>query len=305
MDDVQITESKSLEVSAADQGDESQQFRAITPVADKEGDGLVQTDVNGARIQDVSGARNNDDLEDGSGDGHTMTVIEHLDELRNRILRSIAYVFVAFIITLFFTKDILRLLEAPAGNIAFQALSMEEPLIVFFKVAFYVSLVAASPFLLWEVSRFVSPGLTRKERSVLTPVVVGGPVLFVCGSFFAYKFLLPPMLHFFSSFGAGVAPINQRLDYYISLVSSIMLYMGLCFQMPIVIFALALAGVVTSSMLIKIWRYAIFGTSLVACVITPDPTAFSMLIVMAALNGLYILSIVLLKFAEGMKWTGS
>jgi sec-independent protein translocase protein TatC len=292
MEDLQITQRKSQEIVATD-GDESPQFQAITTVADTTGGGLDQLDTS---------------LESDlpcDGEGHTMTVIEHLDELRNRILRSIAYVFVAFILALFVTKDVLRFLELPAGNITFQALSMEEPLVVFFKVAFYESLILASPLLLWEVSRFVAPGLTRKERSVLTPVVVGGPILFVCGALFAYKFLLPPMLHFFSSFGVGVAPINQRLDYYISLVSSIMLYMGLCFQMPIIIFALALAGVVTSSMLVKIWRYAIFGTALVACVITPDPTAFSMLIVMAALNGLYVLSIVLLKFAEGMKWTGN
>jgi len=296
-------------MTVAKESDESPQFQAITRVADNaEGDlnehGLNKHDLNRPTVNgpDVHGDgdehSNGEGSGEGDGDGHTMTVIEHLDELRNRILRSIAYVFVAFIVALFFTKDILRLLEAPAGNISFQALSIEEPLIVFFKVAFYVSLVAASPFLLWEVSRFVSPGLTRKERSVLTPVVIGGPILFVCGALFAYHGLLPPMLHFFNSFGQGVAPINQRLDYYISLVSSILLYMGLCFQMPIIIFALAMAGIVTSSMLTKIWRYAIFGTALVACVITPDPTAFSMLIVMAALNSLYILSIIILKLAR-------
>ncbi len=290
MEDVQITQGKSQEVVA--ESDEPQ-FQAITQVSDSKAG-----DISVSEADPESG-------DESSGDGKTMTVIEHLDELRTRILRGLAYVFVAFILVLFITKDVLRLLEGPAGNITFQALSMEEPLVVFFKVAFYEALILASPLLLWEVSRFVAPGLTRKERSVLTPVVIGGPILFVCGAFFAYRFLLPPMLHFFSSFGMGVAPINQRLDYYISLVSSIMLYMGLCFQMPIVIFALALAGVVTSKMLVKIWRYAIFGTALVACVITPDPTAFSMLLVMAALNGLYILSVVLLKFAEGMKWTGS
>jgi sec-independent protein translocase protein TatC len=103
------------------------------------------------------------------------------------------------------------------------------------------------------------------------------------------------MLHFFGVFSAGVAPINQRLDFYISLVSSILLYMGLCFQLPIIIFALSFTGLVNSTMLIKIWRYAILGASLLAAVITPDPTAISMLIVMAALVGLYFLSVLLLK----------
>lgn len=225
----------------------------------------------------------------------TMTVIEHLDELRTRILRSAAYVTVAFMIALLFTKDVLKFLEVPAGPIQFQALSIEEPLLVFFKVAFYVSLIIASPFVLFEASRFVSPGLTKKERQVLTPIVVGGPILFVCGAAFAYFLLLPPMLHFFNSFSQGVSPIHQRLDFYISLVSSILLYMGLCFQIPIIIFALSMAGIIHSRHLMKVWRFAVFGAALIACVITPDPTAFSMLIVTAAICGLYFLSVILLK----------
>ena len=284
MEDLQISESQSLEVVVPQGTDDNQQ-------------GAANALISGAEDGDIEIAQaitTDEDIDDGQ----TMTVIEHLDELRTRILRGIAYVFVTFIAALFYTKDILRFLEKPAGNITFQALSMEEPLIVFFKVAFYVAIISASPLLLWEVSRFVAPGLTRKERSVLAPVVIGGPILFVLGALFAYTFLLPPMLHFFSSFGQGVSPINQRLDFYISLVSSILLYMGLCFQMPIIIFALAMAGIVNSNMLIKIWRYAVFGTTVVACIITPDPTAFSMLIVMAALNGLYVLSIILLKIAR-------
>lgn len=225
----------------------------------------------------------------------TMTVIEHLDELRWRILRSLGYVAVAFLIALLFTKDVLKFLEIPAGDIQFQALSIEEPLLVFFKVAFYLSLIAASPLILLEVSRFVAPGLTSKEKRILAPVVIGGPILFCCGAAFAYLCLLPPMLHFFNSFGQGVSPIHQRLDFYISLVSSILLYMGLCFQIPIVIFALSIAGLVNSSQLIKIWRFAVFGAALIAAVITPDPTAFSMLLVMGALNGLYFISVILLK----------
>jgi len=236
--------------------------------------------------------------EDSETDSHpnaTMTIVDHLDELRWRIIRSVAYVGVAFIVSLFFTKSVLRFLQKPAGNIQFQALTMEEPLLVFFKVSFYMALIAASPLILTEINRFVSPGLTKREKSILAPIVIGGPTLFIAGALFAYYFLLPPMLHFFGAFSEGVSPIHQRLDFYISLVSSIMLYMGLCFQMPIVIFGLAMAGLVTSRHLIKIWRYAIFSASLVAAIITPDPTAFSMLLVMGALCGLYFLSILLLK----------
>jgi len=228
-------------------------------------------------------------------DEKLMTIVEHLDELRTRMLRSLVYVAIGLVVGLIIGKRVLRLLEAPAGGIAFQALSLEEPIIVFFKVAFYCGLVFASPLILFEIGRFVAPGLTKQERRIMIPILVGSPLLFLAGTAFAYFLLLPSMLHFFQVFSQGVTPINQRLDFYISLVSSILLYMGLCFQLPIVIFALSFTGVVNSKVLISFWKYAVFAAAVIAAVTTPDPTVFSMLIVMAALSGLYFLSIVLLK----------
>jgi sec-independent protein translocase protein TatC len=224
-----------------------------------------------------------------------MSVVDHLDELRTRLVRCLIYVAVGVLIGLSLAKAILRFLEVPAGNITFQALSMEEPILVFMKVAFYTGLIIASPLLLLEICRFVAPGLTSKERQILTPIVIGSPLLFVSGAAFAYYCLLPSMLHFFSSFGQGVSPINQRLDFYISLVSSILLYMGICFQLPIIIFALSFTNIIDSKKLLSFWRYAVFAAAVIAAIITPDPTAISMLLVMAALTALYFISILLLR----------
>lgn len=248
-----------------------------------------------------------DEHDEGSGGGDEphdaeeheekmMTVIEHLEELRVRLIRSIVYVGAGMIVAFLGGKHILNILKAPAGNISFQALSLEEPVLVYLKVAFYSGLVLSSPLILYEICQFISPGLTRKERTVLIPVVVGSPVLFACGAAFAYFCVLPSMLNFFGTFGEGVIQVNQRLDFYVSLVSSFLLYMGLCFQLPLIIFALSFAGLVTSRQLISIWRYAFFAAGIVAAVVTPDPTAFSMLVTMAALVALYGLSIALLKF---------
>lgn len=239
------------------------------------------------------GEKNEDDRDEE--EESSMTVIEHLDELRMRVLRSISYLTVSFLVTLAFTKDIMRLLQKPAGDITFQALSIEEPVMVFFKVCFYTSLIVASPFVLFEISQFVAPGLTRKEKRIVTPVLIGGPVLFVSGAAFAYFLVLPPMLHFFQSFSVGVIPINQRLDFYMSLVSSVLLYMGLCFQLPIVLFALSFTGLVTSDYLIKIWRYVVVGAAVVAMVVTPDPTVVTMVMVLFALLSLYAVTVLLLK----------
>jgi sec-independent protein translocase protein TatC len=224
-----------------------------------------------------------------------MTIVEHLDELRTRLVRCLVYTALGVIAGLVVCKPVLRFLEAPAGGITFQALSLEEPIVVYCKVSFYLGLIFASPLILFEVSRFVGPGLTRREREIMLPVLVGSPILFVCGTAFAYFLLLPSMLHFFAVFGQGVTPINQRLDFYVSLVSSILLYMGLCFQLPIVIFALSFTGIIGSKMLLSYWKYAVFAAAVIAAIITPDPTAFSMLLVMGALTTLYFISIALLK----------
>ncbi|MBX3154040.1 twin-arginine translocase subunit TatC [Candidatus Obscuribacterales bacterium] len=256
---------------------------------------IDEDDDSEAIVQDGEDDQIFEDDEDGDSGPGSMTLVEHLGELRDRLARCLAYVAVSFGVALYFGKRIIEFLEKPAGGMKFQALSIEEPLIVFFKVTFYAALVIASPFILFEVSRFIAPGLTRREKQIVTPALVGGPILFVCGAAFAYYLLLPQMFHFFNSFGMGIAPIHQRLDFYMSLVASILLYMGLCFQLPIVIFALSFTGLVTSNQLIKVWRYAVFGASCVALIITPDPTAFSMLIVMGALVGLYAISVVILK----------
>ena len=241
-------------------------------------------------------AQKEEDSQPTDGEGHVMSVIEHLEELRMGIIRSFFAVLIGLTIALIFGKDILRILKLPAGNIQFQALSLEEPILVYLKVSFYAGLVIAAPFILNELCRFISPGLTSKERKFVLPIVIFSPLLFFTGAAFAYFCVLPGMLHFFASFGEGVIQVNQRLDFYVSLVCSALLYMGLCFQLPLVICALSFTGLITSKHLIKFWRYAIMGAGVVAAVVTLDPTVFSMLVTMAALVALYGLSIILVKF---------
>lgn len=234
-------------------------------------------------------------LESDDGNGKVMSVVDHLDELRNRLIRTLIVFVIAMGATFSFGKEIIQFLEKPAGKMTFQALSIEEPLLVYCKVAFYAALVLVAPYILFEISAFVAPGLRKNERRLIAPIVLGGPLLFVTGAAFCYYMVLPPMLGFFNSFGVGISPVQQRLDFYISLVTTMLFYMGICFQLPIVLFALSLAGIVNSRQLMKVWRYAVVGSSVAAAVITPDPTFISMVIVWAALLGLYFFTIGLLK----------
>ncbi len=259
---------------------------------------LIETPVASEELRMSIGAEEPDAVLSASeDDSKVMTVIEHLGELRTRIIRCLLMFLVAFGLAFTFGKEIILFLEVPAANckMSFQVLSVEEPLMVTCKVSFYAALMLVAPYLIAEASMFVAPGLRRSERRILSPIIFGGPLLFLLGGLFCYYLVLPPMLSFFSSFGVGIAPVQQRLDFYVSLVTTMLFYMGICFQLPVVLFALSLAGIVNSGMLIRFWRYALVGASIAAAIITPDPTIFSMLIVLAGLIGLYFATIVLLK----------
>lgn len=236
-----------------------------------------------------------DDDDHEEDDDKVMSVIDHLDELRTRLLRALGVFALAMGISFYYGREIIQILEIPGKGMQFQALSIEEPIMVYFKVSFYAAIALSAPFWLYEVAGFIAPGLKKKERQVLAPVIIGGPLLFALGAVFAFYFVLPPMLAFFTAFSSPIAPVQQRLDYYISLVTTMIFYMGICFQLPIVLFALSIAGIVSSRHLIAVWRYAIVGSSVLAAIITPDPTVISMLIVMAALVALYFFTIILLK----------
>ena len=132
-------------------------FRAITSATSTDLDNDLDADlqpsqstelalatVDTAKVTQAQETQESQEVE--PGDPHTMTVVEHLDELRWRIMRSVGYLAAAFITALFLTKDVLRILQKPAGNMEFQALSIEEPLLVFFKIASYLALIMASPF---------------------------------------------------------------------------------------------------------------------------------------------------------------
>lgn len=275
---------------SAEENDDASQLPETVP--SRFPDIAVETDES---IKELTSSSSQDSSEDEDGNDKVMSVFDHLDELRTRLIRSLFVFALAMGLGFTFGRDIIGILEIPANGMHFQALSIEEPVLVYFKVSFYAALALSAPYFLFEISSFVGPGLRRNERRVLAPIVIGGPLLFATGAFFCYKFVLPPMLAFFNSFSGPIAPVQQRLDYYISLVTTMIFYMGICFQLPIVLFALALAGLINSRQLFSFWRYAIVGASLVAAIITPDPTVISMLIVMGALLGLYFFTVILLK----------
>lgn len=208
-----------------------------------------------------------------------MSLFDHLEELRRRIFYSLIAVFICIVGCFFVVNRIVELLEVPAQGAKFLQLSPGEYFFVSLKVAGYTGLLIASPFILYQVIMFVLPGLTRRERRILGPVILGSSVLFFAGLAFAYIALIPAALNFFISYGADVVEQLWSIDRYFEFVLLLLFSTGLAFQIPIVQLILGLLGIVSSKQMLSGWRYVLLGSAVLGAVLTPstDPVTQSLL----------------------------
>lgn len=208
-----------------------------------------------------------------------MSLFDHLEELRRRIFYSLIAVVIGIAGCFFVVNQIVALLEVPAQGVKFLQLSPGEYFFVSIKVAGYSGLLIASPFILYQIIMFVLPGLTRRERRLLGPVVLGSSVLFFAGLGFAYIALIPAALNFFISYGADVVEQLWSIDRYFEFVLLLLFSTGLAFQIPIVQLILGLLGIVSSQQMISGWRSVLLGSAVLGAVLTPstDPVTQSLL----------------------------
>jgi sec-independent protein translocase protein TatC len=228
----------------------------------------------------------------------TMGFLDHLEELRRRIVYSIAAVAVGFFacwwkvewIYDLMQRPILEVLRANGMSDKLVYLNPTEPFNLYLKIAALAGLFVTSPFVLYQVWMFISPGLYRNEKRYVVPFMVSTIALFLAGGFFGYKVVYPQALAFLIHFGRQFQPMIT-ISEYTSLFLSIILGMGLIFEMPILIFFLALMGIVTARFMWKNFRYAILLIFIVAAIVTPTPDILSMCIFAAPMVALYAISI--------------
>ncbi|MFB2773064.1 twin-arginine translocase subunit TatC [Pelatocladus sp. BLCC-F211] len=224
-----------------------------------------------------------------------MTLFEHLEELRLRIFYALIAVAVGVIGCFFAVKPIVKLLEVPAQGVKFLQLAPGEYFFVSLKVAGYTGLLLASPFILYQIIQFVLPGLTRRERRLLGPIVLGSTVLFAAGLVFAYSLLIPAALKFFISYGADVVEQLWSIDKYFEFVLLLLFSTGLAFQVPIIQLLLGTLGIVSSKQMLSGWRYVILGAVVLGAVITPSTDPLTQSLLAGAVLGLYFSGIGLVK----------
>lgn len=224
-------------------------------------------------------------------------LLEHVDALRKHLLRATLFLLVTTSLSFTFATKIIDLLAQPIGGIkSLQAIDVTEPLSVFMRVSLLSGFALALPYIVLELWLFAAPGLRRRERIyglIAIPLVL---IFFVGGMLFAYFLMLPTALPFLLNFMD--IPTIPRPSTYLGFVTSMLFWIGIIFEFPLVIYVLASMGLVNASTLAKQWRLAMVIIAVAAAAITPTVDPISMSIVMAPMIVLYFLSIGLAKLAQ-------
>ena len=222
-----------------------------------------------------------------------MPFLDHLEELRGRILWSLGAIIGGFALGLL-AVDKLRLVERLKGPIAqylpdgrLTVLSPTEPLMITLKLGFLVGLVLASPIIIWQVWAFLSPALYEREKKAIVPALFVGMGLFFLGSALSFIFIVPQALRVLLSFQADAFTPMITFEKYFGFVMQLMLAMGLSFELPLLMIILAALGVVTPALLGRFRRYAVVMAFIAGAVLSPGGDAFSMVMLTVPLMLLY------------------
>jgi sec-independent protein translocase protein TatC len=227
-----------------------------------------------------------------------MSFLEHLEELRKRIIYSILAVAVGFFVCWGYAESIFGLMQRPMVEVLKRNglpeklgfLNPTDPFNLYLKIGLIAGLFVACPFVLYQVWLFISPGLYRHEKRYVIPFMGSTILLFLAGGFFGYKLVAPAALNFLISYGKQFQPmitIGEYTDFFLTVI----LGLGLVFELPILVFFLALMGVVTAGWMWRNLRYSILVIFTIAAVLTPTTDIVNMCLFAAPMVALYILSI--------------
>lgn len=233
-----------------------------------------------------------------------MTFLEHLEELRKRLLISIIAVLVAFLACWNFADRIFAWLAQPLSKwlppgekLVYTRLT--EPFMLYMKVAFYAGIFVAAPVILWQLWLFIAPGLYKRERRYAAPFIIIASLFFILGGYFGWRVLLPGMCQFFLSTGTQFRQMIKA-DEFLAFASTVVLAAGVVFETPILIFFLARLGVVTPQFLLRGWKWAIVGSFIIAAIVTPSPDPVNQTALAAPMIALYFLGVAI-AFIFGKK----
>ena len=234
--------------------------------------------------------------------GESLSILQHLAELRRRVLFSVLALLAGSAVAFAFFRQIIEILVLPArdldtgvGQLVF--VEVTELLTTSIKISFVGGFVLALPVILYQVIMFIAPGLTGRERRYLLAFLPGVLLAFAAGVAFAYFVLTPPALHFLLTFGGDVATPLIRVSNLVNLMLRLLFWMGIAFETPLVMFLLAQLGIVNARMLGRFRRYWVVVAFILGAIITPTFDPVNQALVAIPLLVLYELGVLLARFA--------
>nr|MBC7244302.1 twin-arginine translocase subunit TatC [Chloroflexota bacterium] len=225
-----------------------------------------------------------------------MTIIEHLEELRQRLMKCLIAVAITTALSFAFTTQIMRILIAPAG-IKPVFLRPTEMFVTYFRVALLAGSILAMPVIVYQTIQFVWPGLRNSERLYVRIIVPAATLSFILGVLFTYFVLLPFALRYLVSFGGDLVEAKWTIGEYISFVTTLLFWSGVIFETPLILYFLARLRIISPQFLSQNRKFAILIIAVLAAVITPTPDPFNMGLVMLPLLLMYEVGILLAKLA--------
>jgi sec-independent protein translocase protein TatC len=222
-----------------------------------------------------------------------MSFLEHLVELRGRLAKSALALLLASAGCFFVARPILLFLLSPMGDYPVIAPRPTASIGIFMRISLIAGVVVATPVITYQLLRFITPGLTRRERRSLYWIIPGITFSFLGGAAFAYYVMVPAAIPFLLGFLSDIVQPTWMVDEYIPFVLSLIFWVGVSFEMPLICFFLAQLGLITSRQLLQGWRIALIGIAVLSAAITPTPDPFNMMLVMVPLLLLYGLGIIL------------
>jgi len=233
-------------------------------------------------------------------DDKTLSVLGHLKELRQRIIKILIVLLITSIISFVFADEIFHILTARTegieGHLVF--IEMTEMIGTYMKVCLASGLILTMPYIVYHVIMFVSPALTSKEKKAVYLIIPWITLMFAGGVVFGYYILIPPATKFLITFGSNIATPQIKIGNYISIVTRLLLAIGLVFELPVITTFLARLGIITSQWLASKRRIAIIFAFILAAIITPTFDPLNQTLVAAPLIVLYEMSIWLAKLVQ-------
>ncbi|MEE9912212.1 MAG: twin-arginine translocase subunit TatC [Deltaproteobacteria bacterium] len=235
-----------------------------------------------------------------------MSLTEHLIDLRKRLTNSLIALGIGFLVCYYFKDWLFTIITKPLTDALPKSsyliyTGLTQAFFTYMKIAFFSSLILTSPFIFYQVWKFIAPALLPQEKKYVVPFVFSSTLLFLAGVLFGYFVVLPPAFEFFVSFNNQYLRAMISFNEYLSLFIKFLLGFGLSFQLPVLIFFLAKLGIVTDKLLSKNRKYAILILFITAAILTPSPDALSQILMAIPLLVLYEVSIFVAKFAAKKK----